>query len=156
VTLELVEPDSSRPPARRLAPRAPWAWRIGQAGVWAGVWLVVAVIGMIAGAPWWVFAVPGVVLVAAVSVIPPLRWSRWRWDVRTDGIDIRHGTFTIKRTLVPWVRVQHVDTRQGVLEQRLKLVSVVVYTAAGGFVIPLLDEPHAAELRDRVAELARG
>jgi uncharacterized protein len=156
VTLELVAPDSLRAPSRRLAARAPWAWRIGQAGVWAGVWLVVAVAGMIAGAPWWVFALPAVPLLAAVLAIPPLRWRRWRWDVRTDGIDIRHGTFTIRRTLVPWNRVQHVDTRQGVLEQRLRLVSVVVYTAAGGFVIPLLDEPEAAELRDRIAELARG
>ncbi len=154
MTLELSNPG--REPARRLSRRARTAWRLGQAGLWGLVWAVTAAIGAAAGAPAYVFAIPGVLLLAAVLAIPPLRWSRWRWDVRTDGIDIRQGTFTIRRTLVPWVRVQHVDTRQGVLEQQLKLATVVVHTAAGGHQIPLLDEPEAGELRDRIAELARG
>ena len=75
--------------------------------------------------------------------VPELRWRRWRWDVRPDVIDIRHGTFTVRRTLVPLERVQHVDTRRGLLEQALDLATVVVHTAAGSHTIPMLGDADA-------------
>ena len=92
---------------------------------------------------------------AAARGVPRLRWSRWRWDVRDEGIDIQHGTLTIRRTLVPWVRVQHVDTRRGLFEQSFGLSTVVVHTAAGSHTIPLLPAPEAETLRERIAGLAR-
>ena len=94
-------------------------------------------------------------LVLPVAGLPPLRYRRWRWDVRPDVIDIQHGTFTVRRTLVPLERVQHVDTRRGVLEQIFDLATVVVHTAAGSHTIPYLAPADAAELRDRIAALAR-
>ena len=48
-----------------------------------------------------------------------------------EAIDIRHGTFTIRRTLVPMLRVQHVDTTRGLVEQTFDLATVVIHTAAG-------------------------
>ena len=47
-----------------------------------------------------------------VVVVPELRWRRWRWEVR----DRRSTCATarcVTRTLVPMLRVQHVDTTQG-------------------------------------------
>ena len=76
--------------------------------------------------------------VAATIAIPKLRWARWRWDIDDEGIDIQHGTLAINRTLVPWIRVQHVDTRRGLFEQAFGLSTVVVHTAAGSHTIPLL------------------
>jgi membrane protein YdbS with pleckstrin-like domain len=141
-------------PSRRLSPRARWVWRLQQVGTW-GVLVIASVFvadllefGLL---PFAVLAA----LVVAVLVVPALRWRRWRWDVQDEGIDIRQGTLTIRRTLVPWVRVQHVDTRRGLLEQALGLATVVVHTAAGGHTIPLLDFKDAELLRDRIAELAR-
>jgi uncharacterized protein len=99
--------------------------------------------------------VPLVGLVAGTLAVPALRWSRWRWDVRPEAIDIQHGTLTVRRTLVPLVRVQHVDTRRGILEQMLDLSTVVVHTAAGSHTIPLLSVYDADRLRDRIASLAR-
>jgi membrane protein YdbS with pleckstrin-like domain len=87
--------------------------------------------------------------------VPELRWARWRYEVRDEEIDLRHGTVRITRTLVPMLRVQHVDTTQGPLDQALGLATVVVHTAAGATTIPALDEGHAARLRDRIAALAR-
>jgi membrane protein YdbS with pleckstrin-like domain len=101
----------------------------------------------------WVLPLVG--LVAGTALIPPLRWARWRWDVRDEGIDIRHGAVTVRRTLVPWVRVQHVDTRRGLFEQAFGLSTVVVHTAAGGHTIPLLPQAEAEGLRERIAGLAR-
>ena len=75
--------------------------------------------------------------------------------MREEGIDIQSGAFEVSRTLVPWVRVQHVDTRRGVLEQSFGLSTVVVHTAAGSHTIPLLPQAEAEALRERIAGLAR-
>jgi membrane protein YdbS with pleckstrin-like domain len=144
-------------PSRRLAPGALWVWRVQQLLFWAAA----LVAGVVAGAPLdgalavlaWV--VPVIGLVAGPLLVPPLRWRRWRWDVRPDAIDIQHGTLRIRRTLVPMPRVQHVDTTRGILEQGFRLATVLVHTAAGSHRIPLLSLHDADELRERIAALAR-
>jgi membrane protein YdbS with pleckstrin-like domain len=98
---------------------------------------------------------PAAVLLIAAAAVPELRWRRWRYEVRDEEIDLRHGTVTITRTLVPMLRVQHVDTTRGLLDQALGLATVVIHTAAGQTTIPALDEPDAEQLRDRIAALAR-
>src|SRR4051812_21251594 len=94
-------------PSRTLSPLARWVWRLQQAAIFGTLTVVGAIVaGWVSDASPWAWLVPAVALVLAVLVVPPLRWRRWRWDVRDDGIDIRHGTFTIRQTLIPWVRVQ--------------------------------------------------
>jgi membrane protein YdbS with pleckstrin-like domain len=144
-------------PTRRLAPNARWRWRIQQVLFWL-VALVVALI--VAGQvdAGWVSALsklPLVGLVVGTAAVPELRWRRWRWDVDPAAVVIRHGTFTVTETLVPMVRVQHVDTTSDIIEQALDLSTVVIHTAAGSHKIPLLSVVQADELRDRIAELAR-
>jgi uncharacterized protein len=144
-------------PTRTLAPRARWVWRAEQA-LWWGLALVAGLIagGALDGAlAVLVRVLPAVVLVMAVAFVPEMRWRRWRWDVRPDAIDIRHGTLTVRRTLVPMLRVQHVDTTRDLVEQGLELATVQVHTAAGSHRIPLLTVADADEVRDRIAALAR-
>jgi hypothetical protein len=75
--------------------------------------------------------------------------------VREHEIDIRRGTLAVTRTLVPMLRVQHVDTKRDLLQQGLGLATVVFHTAAGANEIPALTVAEAAQVRDRIAELAR-
>jgi hypothetical protein len=95
------------------------------------------------------------VAAVGVLVVPGLRVRRWRWEVREEEIDLRRGAFTVVRTLVPMRRVQHVDTRRTAVAQLFGLAAVVVHTAAGTNVIPALTEADAAEIRDRIADLAQ-
>ena len=144
-------------PTRTLSREARWVWRGEQLLGW-GVAVVVCLViaAQLDGAPALALRiVPVLCLLAFVVVVPSLRWRNWRWEVRPEAIDIRHGTFTIRRTLVPMLRVQHVDTTRGVVEQSLDLATVVVHTAAGSHRIPLLSVKDAAEVRDRIADLAR-
>jgi membrane protein YdbS with pleckstrin-like domain len=144
-------------PTRTLAPEARWVWRGEQLLGWA----IAVVVGLIVAAQLdGAFAlllrvVPLAGLLVCVPLVPSIRWRRWRWEVRPEAIDLRRGTFTIRRTLVPMLRVQHVDTTRGVAEQALDLATVVVHTAAGSHRIPLLKVADAAEVRDRIADLAR-
>lgn len=102
-----------------------------------------------------VLPVLAVVVLAGVvvGVAPGMRWRRWRYEIRPDEVDLQRGIFWISRTLVPLARIQHVDTRQGPLQRRFGLSTVIFYTAAGPNQIPELSTPVAAEARDRIAEL---
>jgi membrane protein YdbS with pleckstrin-like domain len=101
------------------------------------------------------WAVAVLIGLVAVLAVPALRWRRWRWEVREHEIDIRHGTIAVTRTLVPMLRVQHVDTKRDLLQQALGLATVVFHTAAGANEIPALTVAEAGQVRDRIAELAR-
>jgi membrane protein YdbS with pleckstrin-like domain len=144
-------------PSRQLSDMARGAWRLEQ----LALWVALLIAGFVAAGPLGgVLAllarvVPAVGLILGVGLLPELRWRRWRWDVSPEAIDIRHGMLSVRRTLIPMPRVQHVDTTSNLLEQQLDLATVEVHTAAGSHKIPLLSTWDAAVLRDRIAELAR-
>jgi membrane protein YdbS with pleckstrin-like domain len=93
--------------------------------------------------------------VVLAGVVPDLRWRRWRYEIRSEEVDLQRGIVWISRTLVPLARIQHVDTQSGPLQRRFGLATVVFYTAAGANQIPDLSAPIAAGVRDRIAELTR-
>jgi len=143
-------------PSRHLSEAAIGVWRLQLVILWLGLTIAgVVAAGQIdaLGPLWWI--VPAVGGAVATYAIPKLRFARWRWDIDDEGIDIQHGTVALVRTLVPWIRVQHVDTQRGLFEQAFGLSTVVVNTAAGSHTIPLLPATEADELRTRIAGLAR-
>jgi membrane protein YdbS with pleckstrin-like domain len=106
--------------------------------------------------------VPPAIQVAAIALAvallllePHLRWRNWRYELRDEEIDLRRGVFTVTRTLIPTIRVQHVDTKRNWLADQLGLRSVVIHTAGGSHTIPALPPATATEIRDRVAQLAQ-
>jgi uncharacterized protein len=153
----MAVPTTTPEPSRTLAPAARRLWRL-EGLITAVLALVAAMVlqatvgGTIALLGWIAAVRAGVV---AVVVVPELRWRRWRWEVREQEIDIRRGTVAVTRTLVPMLRVQHVDTKRDLLQQALGLATVVFHTAAGANEIPALTVAEAAQVRDRIAELAR-
>ncbi|WP_047864640.1 PH domain-containing protein [Rubrobacter aplysinae] len=150
-------------PSERLDHRARLLWRItGAVQTLLIVLLSGGVIGGLffgAGAPLYLWTIPAALTALAVLTlvvaIPTLRWRRWRYEIRSDEVDLQRGIVWVSRTLVPLARIQHVDTRTGPLERGLGLATVVFYTAAGPNQIPELSAPVAGEVRDRIAELAR-
>ena len=65
--------------------------------------------------------------------------------------------FTEVRTIVPFVRVQHVDTQRGPIERAAGLSSVVVYTAGSrgaDVTIPGLTPERAEALQEQLRRLA--
>jgi membrane protein YdbS with pleckstrin-like domain len=150
-------PTATPEPRQALAPAARRLWRleglVPAVLALAGAGVLQATVG---GTPallgWAAAVVTGAVTTVAV---PELRWRRWRWEVREHEIDIRRGTVAVTRTLVPILRVQHVDTKRDLLQQWLGLATVVFHTAAGANEIPALTVAEAGHVRDRIAELAR-
>jgi uncharacterized protein len=150
-------------PAERLDPRAKTLWRItgalGALPLLGGGALASWILLRVADLPFSLAVLPflatSVLVVALASVVPGLRWRRWRYEIRDEEVDLQRGILWVSRTLVPLARIQHVDTRSGPLQRRFGLATVVFYTAAGPNQIPELSTPVAAEARDRIAELTR-
>nr|WP_254837631.1 PH domain-containing protein [Natronomonas marina] len=134
------------------------------------VWLLQAVVpslvlgGLVAvalaflpvGAPWM-----GVVVAAAVFVVSAvfavLRYRSWSYEVREDSLYLERGVVTNVRTVVPYVRIQHVDASRGPIERAFGLATTVVYTAGsrGADVsIPGLSPERADDLQARLKQLA--
>lgn len=149
-------------PSERIDPNALTVWRITGSVTSLIVWLIVLGLAAVTAKFGWVWAIPAgagacalVYSVLQIVVIPAVRWRRWRYAINESEIDLKHGVFVVKRTLIPMVRVQHVDTTQGPLLRRYNLASVAISTAAGQHEIPALVEETADALRDRIAELAQ-
>jgi membrane protein YdbS with pleckstrin-like domain len=155
-------PAAGRAPATSLSPRALTQWRLEALA--GGVALVIASLIMRgaldaadAPAPVVDALVPLALAFALITglTVPGLRWRHWRYDVTEEEIDIQHGAFTVVRTIVPMARVQHVETRRTFTSQIFQTATLVLHTAGGAIEIPLLEEPVATELRDRIALYAR-
>ncbi|WGI16791.1 PH domain-containing protein [Methanonatronarchaeum sp. AMET-Sl] len=83
------------------------------------------------------------------------RYDVWVYEVRGDSLYLKRGVFTRVQTIVPYARIQHVDTQRSVLERLLNLSTLVVYTAGsrGSDVnIPGLDPIHAEDLQKQLKE----
>jgi hypothetical protein len=134
--------------------------------VWAGqATITAAVLGLVAFAvsrlafslPVWI--PPAVFLVAFGGGVglSLLRYRVWRYEIREDALYLERGVFTRVRTVVPFVRIQHVDSSRGPLERLIGLASTVVYTAGSrgaDVAVPGLTPDGADDLRERLKRLA--
>jgi membrane protein YdbS with pleckstrin-like domain len=134
----------------RLPPAARSYWRT-QVGA-AGLVAVVAVLSVL-GPLWGLLA--ALLAAATAAALPAIWWRRWSYLVGDDAIELHHGLWTVRHTLVPIRRVQHVDTQTGPLQSAFDLATVSVHTAAGQTRVPGLRRGEAEAVRRRIGELAR-
>lgn len=151
---------------QKLDPRIKNVWRINDAiwltVVFACVFVPFLIVTLAAPEEDWAFIVAAVVaavyaaaLVVFLAILPPIRYKRWSFELNEDYLDIALGIIWRKRFVIPFIRVQNTDTRQGPILRAFGLSSVTVSTAAGSHEIPGLSSEEAGKLRDRAAELAR-
>jgi len=98
-------------------------------------------------------AVAALVALAAIAwgvAVPLVRYGRWRWELHDEELDLRHGAWSVVRTIVPVTRIQHVSVQRTGWTDLFGLVRVHVHTAAGKTTIPGLKRATADELRDRI------
>ncbi|MGD8867314.1 MAG: PH domain-containing protein [Gemmatimonadales bacterium] len=119
-------------------------------------WLVLSPEGITLFVPGGLTALAGAVALARALYWPTLRYRYWGWLVDDDRVIIEKGVVWRSRSLIPRVRVQHVDTRTSPLQRWLGLSSLIVYTAGtrGADVeIPGLAADDAERLREDLARV---
>lgn len=117
------------------------SWALGQAWAWLPVWappLAVALLGL------W-----------TVLVATPKRWARWGWAWTGRELHVASGWLVRSHTIVPAVRVQHIDVTQGPVERMFGVATLVLHTAgtANSEVhLPGIAREDAEEIRDAIRE----
>ncbi|SEI14773.1 MULTISPECIES: PH domain-containing protein [unclassified Leifsonia] len=111
------------------------------AGRWSLGWLLLAVV---------------VVITIVALIIAPRRARSIGYRLRDDDLLFRRGIMFQRFVSVPYGRMQLIDINRGPVSRMLGLADLKFVTAAAstGVMVPGLPEPDAAELRDRLVELA--
>src|SRR5690625_425521 len=115
-------------PINYIAIDAKKAWRITAGLYLVLLWLIIIawlVVSIIFDFPLWIsfiaMAIGLIFIFLFVYLIPYLRYRRWKYEIFEQEIYIQHGILIRKRTLIPMIRVQHVDTEQGPILKQFKL-----------------------------------
>jgi len=85
------------------------------------------------------------------------RYRVWGFDIESDAVTLERGVVTRVNSVVPFVRVQHVDSQRGPIERLAGLSSVVVYTAGSrgaDVTIPGLRPERAEAIQAELRRLA--
>jgi len=149
-------------PQEKLDPRMISLWR------WNALFGAIFSVLLFIGFAWlgWVIGLPtilliliGIIITALILMnmiyLPKLKYQRWCYEIKEVEIELQRGVWVSRRTVVPIAKIQHVDTVQGPLMRKLRLMEVIFYTAAGPLTIPGLEPDLANSIRNQVASLAR-
>ena len=151
-----MDNDATEPELASLDPKARTMWWIaGILGVLPPT-VIALFVDWIAPLPTAGGTLPGAVAgigFLAALVLPVIRYRRWGYALRDRDLWIRQGVFWVTVSVIPYARLQFVDTRQGPLERLFGLSQLVVHTAALGTSgrLPGLDTAVAEQLRERLA-----
>ena len=124
---------------------------VSAVGAFALTWLI-GVVNAAGLALAWLF-----LLFLASLWLPSLAFDRWAYALRDGDLLIARGVLVRSITAIPVSRIQHVDTRQGPLEQSLGLARIQIHTASGlggDGVIPGLTLDDAQTLRDQLIRVS--
>ncbi len=106
---------------------------------------------------WWVVAV----LVLAATWFGGMAWldaRRRGWALREHDLIYRHGIIWRRTVIVPFARIQHVETSSGPLERAFGLMRVKCFTAGGAMSdlsVVGLDGESARKVRQHLLEQIR-
>ncbi len=91
--------------------------------------------------------------VIVAAIYPYYYYKYWKFSVREDEVYIERGVLTRVKTTAPYLRIQHIDVIQSVLDRIYGLGKLVIYTAGtrgADVTIPGLPIEYAEQLRDRL------
>ncbi|MFF9901510.1 PH domain-containing protein [Streptomyces longispororuber] len=147
-------------PGRRLDRRAVYWWTTQNALVAVPVLAALGVASFVPGAPSWlriVFAVLCPLGLGYTLLTPWYRYRVHRWEAGGEAVCSLSGWLVREWRVVPFTRIQTLDTRRGPLMQLFGLAALTVTTAsaAGPVTISGLDRDLAVETVRRLTERVR-
>jgi hypothetical protein len=84
------------------------------------------------------YAVALIILINSLF-IPKCKYEKFGYYMDDEKITLKYGVFIQTNVIIPMRRVQYVDTEQGIILRKYKLINLTVHTAGGEYVIPFLD-----------------
>jgi membrane protein YdbS with pleckstrin-like domain len=88
-------------------------------------------------------------------IAPPRRWRHWGYAFTGRELHVAHGWWTRMHTIVPVIRVQHIDVAQGPFERTFGVARLMLHTAGTDqtvVTLPGITRAKAEEIRDAIRE----
>ncbi len=151
-------PDS-RPASEGLTPLAPGyrnVIRLQTLFAWAPLFVAALVLAAFFDQfPWRGAALGALAGVAAFTILflPSRRFQRWGYQLTAEQLRVVRGYWFHVDTIVPFVRVQHIDVSRGPLERAFGVATLTVHTAGthnSVVDLPGLVPEEAAAMRDAI------
>ena len=102
--------------------------------------------GLLTAAAW-------LLAILAIVTVPARRVARWGYKIGEGQLRVAHGWLFRTDTIVPFVRVQHIDVGQGPVERWFGLSHLVVHTSGthnSMVTLPGLHADLAAAMRETI------
>ncbi|MBA2467355.1 MAG: PH domain-containing protein [Sphingomonas sp.] len=103
-------------------------------------------------------AVPPLIALAVIILAPDRIYQRLRYGLTERLLQVARGWLVHTDTIVPFVRVQHLDVTRGPLDKMFGTATLIVHTAGTRnsiVTVPGLAPERAAEIRDIIREHIR-
>jgi uncharacterized protein len=107
-----------------------------------------------------VVAAPGLLVLLVGGFVawwwPGVRYRHWTYTLGPEALELSYGPVVRTESVIPYFRVQHVDTSAGPIERRLGLANLKVHTASAATdaTLPGLAVADAEEIRRRMLSQA--
>ena len=129
---------------------------------WLVLWIAASVADqlLLADTPFYGLPSTAVPIVALISLVtaPQRIYARLRYRLTARFLQVMRGWLVHTDTIVPLVRVQHLDVTRGPLDKMFGTSTLVVHTAGTHnsiVTLPGLSPERAAEIRDIIREHVR-
>jgi len=144
---------------KKISPFSRKMWTIDGLVV-TGVFLIIAVILniFIGFDSLWKYILICIIYVVTLIIlinsllIPKYKYEKFSYDMDEEKIILKYGVFTEINVIIPMSRVQYVDTEQGIILKKYKLINLTIHTAGGAYKIPFLESKIGNALQLRIAK----
>ncbi|MBU3158511.1 PH domain-containing protein [Clostridium frigoris] len=144
---------------KKISPFAQKMWTIDGLII-AGVFLIIAVVlNIFLGfdSVWKYMLISilyGVAIIMLINSLfmPKYKFEKFCYDMDEEKIILKYGVFNEINVIIPMSRVQYVDTEQGIILKKYKLINLTVHTAGGAYKIPYLENEIGNALQLRITK----
>ena len=91
-------------------------------------------------------------LIVDVLINPIIEYKQWKYIITEDRIEFVHGIYFLTTTIIPMVRIQHIDIEEGPINRMYKLAKITIHTAGGVHKIDGLPKEKAQEISEYIKE----
>ncbi|KLU75136.1 PH domain-containing protein [Clostridium botulinum] len=93
-----------------------------------------------------------VILILDVLVNPIIEYKQWKYIITEDRIEFVHGIYFLTTTIIPIVRIQHIDIEEGPINRIYNLAKINIHTAGGQHKIEGLPKEKALQICEYIKD----
>ena len=154
--------SADSPPLQAVEPGYKNVLRGRQLVIWLVLWVAGSVADQLLLADTAVYGLPStavpILAIISLTTAPQRIYARLRYRLTDRFLQVMRGWLFHTDTIVPLVRVQHLDVTRGPLDKLFGTATLVVHTAGthnSVVTLPGLGPERAAEIRDSIREHVR-